>query len=777
MALNSSCAGLSRASASFLLLLPLGAAAQEAAAPYPLETITVIGVTPIPGTGIDRDKVPANAVTIGADAISRNGSPDLARSLQSLSPSVSISDVEASPLQPDVQFRGFDASPVLGTPQGLAIYQNGVRINEGFGDTVNWDLVPAFAISRATLVSGNPVYGLNALGGALALEMKTGFTFDGFSGEVMGGSFSRIGAQAEYGARAGNFASYVGARGQYEGGWRDHSPSTLRQLYADLGGETGGANLHLSFAGASNTIDAVGPTPVQLLQQSFSATYTGPQSTANNLAFVTLSGQGDVGETASVGGNLYYRGFHQRIVNGNTTDAQPCGPPPAPGPGTLCFNDAVTVLTGTSGAAVPNFAGANALGEIDRTGTETNGIGGALQLTETPPLFGHGNHFTFGTTLDRSATRYTASSELGTIPPNLVIAGSGFIVNEPAGDLAPVALDSTTLTYGLYAADTFDATSRLAITASARLNIASISLRDRGDGALAGDNRYARVNPALGATYKLAPELVLYGGYSEANRAPTPAELACADPTRPCLIDSFVVSDPPLKQVVAQSWEAGLRGTVALAGDGGIAWNFGLYRTDSDNDIVNVPSAISGFGYFRNAGTTRRQGIEAGLQYSRGPIAAHAQYALLDATFRMPLLLSSPFNPGADGAGNIMVQPGDRLPSLPRHRLNIGIDYTGARGWKIGAELIVASGQYLLGDEANLQAKLPGHHVVNLEGSYPLGEHFELFANVENLFDARYDTFGTFFDTTQIPALGLTDPRTFTPGAPLAVFAGLRARF
>jgi iron complex outermembrane recepter protein len=739
--------------------------------------LTIIGVSPLPGGGIDRDKVPANPVTIGGGDIAATGEPDLARALQRLAPGVAIADVAASPFQPDVAFRGFDASPVLGTPQGLAIYQNGVRINEAFGDVVNWDVVPDFAIARATLASGNPVYGLNALGGALALEMKTGFTFDGVSSQVMGGSFSRLAGLAEYGARAGNFASYVGARSLYEAGWRDHSPSTLRKLYADLGGEKGGANLHLSFAGASNAIDATGPTPVGLLPQSASATYTRPQSTANSVAFLTLSGAAEAGSSTTVGGNLYYRRFHQRVVNGNTTDAQPCGPPPAPGPATLCFNDAATVLRDTTGAPVPNVAGDGALGEIDRTGTDTDALGGALQFTATPPLLGHDNHFTFGTSIDRAATRFRTSSELGLIGPDLNVTGAGFIIDEPAGDLAPVALDTTTLAYGVYAADTFDVTSRLSLTASARFNLAALSLRDGGSGALAGDHRYSRLNPAIGATYKLAPDLVAYAGYSEANRAPTPAELACADPTRPCLIDSFLVSDPELKQVVAQSWEAGLRGTIALPDAGGIAWNAGLYRTDSNDDIVNVPTTISGFGFFRNIGTTRRQGIEAGLRYHAGAFSAHAQYALLDATFRTPLTLSAPFNPAADASGNIMVRPGDRLPSLPRHRLNIGVNYEDSRGWTLGAELTAASGQYLRGDESNQASKLPGYRIVNLDGSYALSAHFELFALVQNLFDARYDTFGTFFDTTKIPALGLTDPRTLTPGAPLAVFAGLRAHF
>jgi hypothetical protein len=126
-------------------------------------------------------------------------------------PSVKINDVTGNPFQPDVQYRGFTASPVLGTPQGLAIYQNGVRTNEAFGDTVNWDLIPEFAIDGLEIVSNNPAFGLNALGGALAVQMKNGFTFHDFGMELYGGAFGRMGAMAEAGIERRNIGVYLGA--------------------------------------------------------------------------------------------------------------------------------------------------------------------------------------------------------------------------------------------------------------------------------------------------------------------------------------------------------------------------------------------------------------------------------------------------------------------------------------------------------------------------------------------------------------------------------------
>src|ERR1700736_2136770 len=170
--------------------------------------IEVIGTTPSLGTGIDRDKAPANTHSLSAADLRRGGTPDLTGALQRNIPSISINDNQANPFQPDILYRGFEASPVLGTPQGLAVYQNGVRINEAFGDTVNWDLVPDIAINRINLMSANPVFGLNALGGALALEMKNGFNYQGGQAEISGGSFGRRNGIVEYGARSGNVELY-----------------------------------------------------------------------------------------------------------------------------------------------------------------------------------------------------------------------------------------------------------------------------------------------------------------------------------------------------------------------------------------------------------------------------------------------------------------------------------------------------------------------------------------------------------------------------------------
>ena len=180
-------------------------------------------------------------------------------------PGVSLSSQTGNEFQLDLNYRGYIASPVIGTPQGLAVYQNGVRINEVFGDVVNWDLIPQNAINRLTLVPSNPVYGLNAIGGALAFEMKNGYTYHAVEGEVSGGSYGRAVASVQAGGQVGNLSGYITADAINDAGWRNSSPSSLRRVFADLGARGDQTEFHVSFTGADNNFGAQPATPVQML--------------------------------------------------------------------------------------------------------------------------------------------------------------------------------------------------------------------------------------------------------------------------------------------------------------------------------------------------------------------------------------------------------------------------------------------------------------------------------------------------------------------------------
>jgi iron complex outermembrane receptor protein len=278
--------------------------------------------------------------------------------------------------------------------------------------------------------------------------------------------------------------------------------------------------------------------------------------------------------------------------------------------------------------------------------------------------------------------------------------------------------------------------------------------------------------------------LTVFVGYSVNNRAPTASEIECSDPLRPCLLPSSLAGDPPtLKQVTARTVEWGLRGHT---GSGHLSWNAGVFRTDAADDIYGIATSVS-TGFFQNIGSTRRQGVETGLTYQGATWSAYGQYSYVDATFRSQLTLHSPFNPFRDANGNIHVSSGDTLPGIPQNRLKAGVDYSLSRRWSVGASVVRLGDQRYRGDESNQNPPLPGYTVVSLRTSYTMSKQLEIYANVQNLFDARYASYGLFGDPTGVGAPGIprdgasNDPRVDNrfqnPAAPRTVFGGIRLAF
>jgi outer membrane receptor protein involved in Fe transport len=738
--------------------------------------------TPTASSGMDVDKVPASINAVGAGQIARTDSLNIADALQQQVPGIIVSDTTGNPFQPDIQFRGFVASPVAGTPQGLAVYQNGVRVNEAFGDTVNWDLIPTAAIRSVTVVTNNPAFGLNALGGAVNVLMKNGFNYQGAEINTMGGSFGRVQSSAQWGKQIDNFSVYGALEGLRDGGFRNFSESKVRRFYGDVGYKTDSSEFHLNMGVASNNFGAAAAVPVELLQKYWGATYTTPQTTANRVGYVNLTGKVDATPTWTIDGSVRVRAFQQKAVDGNPTATQPC----AADPGLLCFNEDTTPgapANGLNGVQLANPFPADAvLGQIDRTTTRSTTTGATLQATNTDQLFGHNNQFMVGTSFDSGVTRFGASAELGTIGPNYVVSGSGIFLG-PSGtpiSIGPVSLRATNRYTGMYALDTFDVTDAFSISGGGRFNHARIVLEDQIGTDLNGEHTFSRFNPMIGGTYKITPEVTAYAGYSEANRAPTPLELACADPARPCIIGAFLIADPPLKQVISRTVEAGLRGTKEL-NIGTLGWKVGAFRATNADDILAIPVPdLQGFGYFQNVGRTRRQGIEAQVNLTSKTLQLYASYALVDARFLDTLQVGSNSPFAVDGV--VQILPGNRIPAIPRNRVKFGIDYSVTDAFKVGGDALFVGSQYFVGDGSNQAARLPGYSVFNVHASYQINKTFQLYGRVDNILDNRYATYGTFFDTTDVPnftngGTQFTDARSVSPARPRAFYAGLKATF
>ena len=228
-----------------------------------------------------------------------------------------------------------------------------------------------------------------------------------------------------------------------------------------------------------------------------------------------------------------------------------------------------------TGNVIPDISqnGTLDLGEIDRSWTQSRSLGGTAQAVDTDKIYGHDNTFTVGASLDYGWTNFTGNSQLGVVPGfvnnSLPVIGLP-LLHQRARQLPRAGRAKANDTYvGLYALDTFNATDRLALTGGARFNFAGIDLSGENGAFTNGYSTFFHVNPTVGLTYKITPDVNLYAGYAMTNRAPTPLELGCADPNNPCIIDNFLSSDPPLKQVIGQTFELGFRGHNDLANGAG----------------------------------------------------------------------------------------------------------------------------------------------------------------------------------------------------------------
>jgi outer membrane receptor protein involved in Fe transport len=402
-------------------------------------------------------------------------------------------------------------------------------------------------------------------------------------------------------------------------------------------------------------------------------------------------------------------------------------------------------------------------------------------VTNKSDLLGRPNQLIGGFSFDGGQTIFDANTTAGALDvPSRNFVGPGTVIDLADGSIAPVRAAITDGYYGVFYTDTLDVTSALSVNLAGRFNSAQIGIKDLTGTSLTGAHAYDRFNPAAGLTYKLLPDITIYGGYSESNRAPTPAELTCSDPSAPCSLANFFTGDPNLKQVVAHTFEVGVRGQFAAYGGGRAEWNLNFYRSNLSDDIAFAQSAILGTGFFQNVGTTRRQGFDAGFRFTSDRWQTWIGYSYIDATFQSSFVLSSPNNPAADANGTITVQPGNRLPGIPTNLIKFGAQYQVTDKWTVGATAVAETGQFLFGDEANLTKKLPGYFLLNLNTSYQVTKNFQVFALVQNAFNATYYTYGTFSPTTSVPIIQVpnaTNTRSYNIGAPVAAFGGVKVTF
>lgn len=768
-----------------------GVPTSNPAAAEELPRVVIIGTAPLPGLGLPIEQVPANVQTATSQDIRRQQSLDLTDYLNNNFSGINISESQDNPFQADVNYHGFTASPLLGTPEGLSVYVDGVRVNEAFGDTVNWDLIPESAISSVTLLSGsNPVFGLNTLGGALAVQTKSGHDYPGTELQAYGGSFGRRAFEGETGGSSGNFDYFLSGNYFDENGWRDLSPTRVRQLFGKTGWQDEVTDFDLSYTYADNSMIGNGTTPQSMLAVRRQAIYSAPDFTHNKLNFINATGSHFLQSDLLISGNIYYRHLTTLTNNGDINDDNYFSDD-YDGPDVDCDNF-------TSRADVAYCANG-----INRASTLTQRTWGAgVQLTETHDLGDMKNQAIVGLSFDRSTVSYQQAFQYATLTPER----STVPIIDPNNDLETVnSVGGVSKVFGAYLTDTLSPSSLVHITAAARFNhiqetlggfSVDTDLGDFGDGwdtanPLSGNHTYSRVNPSIGFTVTPSKELTLFASYNESSRAPTVIELGCSNPDQPCGLPNDFASDPDLRQVISRTFEVGARGSQP---DGWLDWSFDAFRTDNTNDIQFVATTTSE-GYFANVGSTRRQGFDLGLGGKLLPsLRWHLVYSLVDATYRSSFILNAESNSTADDDGNIQVNPGNRIPLIPRNTGRFRLDYSLGDTWDVGGSVVVASGSYLHGDENNANqpngdtvigtGRIGGYAVVNLDSTWHVAKLADVFVRVVNLFDRHYATAGFLTGNSFNPDGSFrADPDDWTnenavsPAQPIAVWAGVRVHW
>lgn len=750
---------VAQAAAAALLASP---AVWAQTSPQPANTlplVEVIRVTPVPGLGVPKDQVPGNVQSVSGQKLKDAQSLNLPDFLGHQMPSVTTNEIQGNPYQLDVNYRGFAASPLLGTPQGLSVFVDGVRVNEPFGDVVNWDLIPRGALASITLMPGsNPLFGLNTLGGALSLQTKNGLTHPGTEAELSAGSFGRVSVDVSHGQKLGESSHlFLAASNFDEDGWRDFSPSRVQQLYGKVGSQQGPLSWDLSAAHGRTRMTGNGASPESMLAQRRAQVYTTPDTTLNDALLLTLQTSFKLSDSQSLSGTAYIRRVDTDTLNGDLNDDY----------------DPPTVTES---------------GVENRTASRQRAEGVAVQWN----LQDATHRLAVGASLDRSRTRFQQTEAEGDLTADRAV------VPEEDAEIDALLRGRTTTT-SLFATDTLALSSAMHLTMSGRYNRTRVQTIDDGriqlglPTTLDNDYRYTKFNPAVGLTFKVSPQMTAYGGVSQGNRAPSPIELGCSDPDNACVLPNALQADPPLNQVVSRTVEAGLRGSLD-----GVRWNVSGFSTRNRDDILFISNSLAA-GYFTNFGRTQRQGIELDASGASALLDWGVAYTFLKATYESPACIVSEANSTAEtsaactGDDEIEVRPGDRIPGLPRHTLKLNLGVRPTDTVRLGAQLAAFSGQFVRGNENNRHGgdgvdyfgtgSLPKYAVLNLTGEWQFAPGWTLFGRINNVLDKKYASGGLLAENAFDAAGNLQAPDDWrneqfaTPGAPRSGWIGVRWNF
>jgi len=798
-------------------------------------SVDVVAVSPLAGTDLTKDQIAAPVQTATAADVQSSGALDLSDFMNRRINGVYLNEMQGNPFQPDVNFRGYTASPLLGTPQGISVYLDGVRQNQPFGDVVSWDLIPKNAISDITLIPGSdPLFGLNTLGGALSVQTKDGVTNPGLDGSVTYGASGRKAVQADWGGgKATGFNWFFAGNAFHESGWRFDSPSDVRQGFGRLGWRNDKTDLALTMSYAYNTLYGSGTQDYRLLLTNYTGLYSLPDITANRAPAFNLIVRHTFNDKLTFSGNAWFRNIRTEGLNANlNTNSfdESVYQPSAKEQAALAAAGYTGFPTSGATAATTPFPKwrciANVLlqndpsdrcdGLIIFSKQVQNEYGASGQFTWQTSTRAGRNQFSAGGSLDKGSVDYTQNTQYGYIDATRAVIG---VAAWQDGSTAnPV--DSRVNLHGLtpngsaFFTDTLTIAQTVNISASGRFNRFSVNNTDRlnpvaGPGSLDGNYVFSRFNPALGVTWSPVSMVNAYASYTQGSRAPTAIELGCADPANPCSLPNALASDPPLQQVVTSTWEAGIRGKQER-----MNWNASAFRAENRNDILFVSSIQTGTGYFQNFAKTRREGFDADVDGRMGRVTWGLAYTFLSATYQSTEAVNGSANNTSDTAlaggpglpGNIYIHPGNRIPLIPKQTGKVYADFRVTSKLRLDISEIVISSSYARGNENNAYKAdgvfylgpgvSPGYAITNFRAHYDLTKRLQLAVQVDNVLNREYYTsaqlantglsaqgtflarpFSAYTSGPNAGAYPLQSATFFTPGAPRRAWAELRLKF
>ena len=633
-------------------------------------------------------------------------------------PGITYFDDQGARLQPQLQVRGFTVSPVVGNPQGVSVFLDGVRVNEPDAQEVDFDLLPSAAINQATLIRGPDVlFGRNSLGGTILLNTRRGTDRPEAEITVGAGSFGQAVLTATGGGMLGRVDGFIAFSGENDLGWRQATSANTRNLFTTIGYQWGpshdSGDVALDILYGHDKIYEAGSLPVSYIEINRKINYTPGDFFEPEALNATLRGNAVLGG-GILRGTLFGRRNNYQQFNVNV-------PPPN-------SNDFTNNLTG--GATVE--------------WTRPVQIGTVLL------------GFSVGVEYSRESADIRLIS-VGTGPDSTTTDAT---INQDNG--------------GVFAQAVATLTPRLTVTGGLRDDYVRIPYRDNLDPANDGTSTYNRLSPEIGAVYQFTDEFKGYVAYKSGFRPPAPLELACASPSAPCSLPFSLGNDPPLKPVTSNDYEAGVDWDLSAK----TFLDVDAFWTNVHNDIVYASPTLTK-EYFLNAPETRRAGVEAAAQVGLPHgIRVFASYSYVVATYQSSVLIATAdSNPMPTKPGDIFP-----LSPLNRGRVGVGIGHLFGPVLVDGDfDIKGYSGQYLRGDESNQRPEVPGFTVAGLHGRVNF-DRYQVALSIDNLFNRQYYSFGIESQNLLGPYGQNTPPANppvepfYTPGYAQRVTVTLSAR-